>query len=131
MLNDELMISDLLEKITVLTTTDVNKGKGIDEVAERQRRRNMMVLKEACERALWFTDSFNIDLLGIIFKPKTSNENITLNYNNPTSSSSITDTSSDTSSSSTSLNLRHNSARYYIYLIDLPYQISFITNFQW
>ena len=70
----------------------------------------------------WFTDSFNIDILGIIFKTKTSNENITLNYNNPTSSSTITDSSLssfDTSSSSNSISTESQAQlRQILYLLD-------------
>ena len=42
-----------------------NKGKGINEVESGQKRRKMLQLKESCRSALWFSDSFNLDLLSI------------------------------------------------------------------
>ncbi len=131
------MINDIVKKITFLTVSStINTGRGIDEVAQRQQRWKMTVLREACERALWFTDSFNIDLLGIIFKTKTSNENITLNYNNPTSSSTITDSSLSSFDTSrppilSLLNLRLNSVKFYIFWTSLPCLMSSIMNSQW
>ncbi len=47
------MINDLVKKITFLTVSPtINTSRGIDEVAQRQQRRKMTVLREACERAL-------------------------------------------------------------------------------
>ena len=51
-------------------TAAENKGKGIDEVGERQKRRNIMAIRESTKKALWFLDSFNVDLSTIILKSK-------------------------------------------------------------
>ena len=63
-------------------TTDVpvNFGKGLDEVQERQRRRKMMTLREGCKRALWFADSFQIDLLKLVFCSKETGKPIEIEY---------------------------------------------------
>lgn len=60
----------------------INNGKGIDYVQERQRRRKMAMLREGCKQALWFTETFNIDLLKIVFKITATGENIDITYNN-------------------------------------------------
>ena len=38
-------------------------GKGLDDVQERQRRRKVAALKESCKNALWFAETFDIDLI--------------------------------------------------------------------
>ena len=53
-------------------------GKSYDEVGERQKRRKLMAIKEASKKALWFLDSFNLDLLSIVLKPRSSNDTINL-----------------------------------------------------
>ena len=58
----------------------INYGKGIDEVQERQRRRKLSILKEGCKTALWFGNTFNIDLVSIVFRTRISNQSITLDY---------------------------------------------------
>lgn len=60
-----------------------NTGKSIDEVGERQRRRKLMTLREASKKALWFLDSFNIDVQSIIVKTRNSNELISIEYSSP------------------------------------------------
>ena len=57
-----------------------NKGKAIDSVEERQKRRKITAIKEASKKALWFLDSFNVNVMDIILKRKTTEEVITLNY---------------------------------------------------
>uniref|UniRef100_A0A1X7STT0 Uncharacterized protein n=1 Tax=Amphimedon queenslandica TaxID=400682 RepID=A0A1X7STT0_AMPQE len=57
-----------------------NTGKDIDGVQDRQRRRKISALKESCSVALHFADSFNIDLLSVVFRTRTNNDIITLNY---------------------------------------------------
>lgn len=72
---------EILLKLNTYTSSSImNKGKGIDEVAERQRRRKISSIKEATKKALHFLDSFNIDVNSIILQAKTSKEIITLNY---------------------------------------------------
>ena len=68
MCEKDLEIMKLIGMIKDMTTdVPVNFGKGLDEVQERQRRWNMIALKEGCKRALWFSDSFQIDLLKLVF----------------------------------------------------------------
>ena len=59
----------LIRQVQQLTSQpSVNTGKGLDEVQERQRRHKISALRESCKTALWFCDSFNLDLLKITFK---------------------------------------------------------------
>ena len=59
----------LIRQVQQLTSQpSVNTGKGLDEVQERQRRRKISALHEAGKTALWFCDSFHLDLLKITFK---------------------------------------------------------------
>ena len=53
-----------------------NRGRGVDEVAERQRRRKILLLRESCKRALWFTDSFNVDIISLLARTRTTNEEL-------------------------------------------------------
>ena len=73
---DELLKE--IENIVYLLPTD--KGKTLDEVEERQRRRKLMSLKEASKKALWFLDSFHIDIQSIIIKTRRKHEVITIDY---------------------------------------------------
>lgn len=57
-----------------------NRGKGIDEVGKRQRRRKITAIKESCKKALWFLDSFNVDVTNIFLKTRKSKEVIALGY---------------------------------------------------
>uniref|UniRef100_A0A1X7UTT4 Uncharacterized protein n=1 Tax=Amphimedon queenslandica TaxID=400682 RepID=A0A1X7UTT4_AMPQE len=68
----------LLKLCTYTNSTEVNKGKGIDEVGERQQRQKITALKEASKKALWFLDSFNVDVNNLILRTKISKEAITL-----------------------------------------------------
>ena len=72
-----------------------NSGRGVDQVAGRQRRRKIIQLREGCKRALWFADSFNIDVVKIVARTKTTNEEISLSISSstdiPTSSQSSQD----------------------------------------
>ena len=52
-----------------------------------------MAIREATKKALWFLDSFNVDLSTIILKSKSSDYKITLTYSNDESDPSLdTDT---------------------------------------
>ena len=78
-------ISMLMRKINSESDGKLqNKGKGINEVESRQKRRKILRLKESCKSALWFSDSFNLDLLSIYFQVKNMDETSTLQYNQPT-----------------------------------------------
>ena len=54
----------------------INVGQGIDDVQERQRRRKMAALREGCEKALWFTGSYNVDLIKVVFQSRKTGEPI-------------------------------------------------------
>ena len=56
-----------------------NNGKPLDEVQERQRRRKVHAIKEGVKKALWFCDSFGLDLLSVSFKSK-AGRSVTLDY---------------------------------------------------
>ena len=58
-----------------------NRGKGIDEVGKRQRRRKITAIKESCKKALWFLDSFNVDVTNIFLKTRKSKEVIVWDMN--------------------------------------------------
>ena len=53
-------------------TKDVvqNVGKSFDEVQLRQQRRKVAALRERIKDALWFCDSFGLNLVSVIFKSK-------------------------------------------------------------
>ena len=68
----------MLRQVKGMTTEPVvNIGKGIDEVAARQRRRKVCALRESCRSALWFADTFKVDLLKVAFQVQT--DHITVN----------------------------------------------------
>ena len=59
-----------------------NVGKGLDEVKRKQQKRKLSVLHDACQSALQFIETFNIDLLSVSFQCRTSIDNIVkLDYN--------------------------------------------------
>ena len=64
-------ISTLVAKIQDITK-DVpqNEGKSFDEVQSRQQRRKVAALREGIKDALWFCDSFGLDLMSVVFKSK-------------------------------------------------------------
>ena len=75
------MIMNLLHAVKEATKPiSLNAGQGIDDVKERQRRRKMMALREGCKRALWFADSFNVDLLRVVFQSRKTREPINIVY---------------------------------------------------
>ncbi len=66
-------IVKLVTQVKQLTSQPIaNTGKGLDEVQARQRHRKMFALHESCKSALWFCDSFHLDLLKITFKVSTT-----------------------------------------------------------
>ena len=54
-------------------------GKGLEQVKERQRRRKIAALKDSCRNALWFADTYDIDLINISFKTS-HDKTLMLNY---------------------------------------------------
>lgn len=68
--NDDELISKLLHEIDKLPNCNPpsNAGKGLDEVCERQQRRKIASIKEATKKALWFLDSFNVDIMSIVIR---------------------------------------------------------------
>ena len=86
-MNSKKLIAEQMDKINELCRQPLaNKGKGIDEVAKRQRRRKVTVLRQSCERALWFTDSFNVDIISLLVKRRTKNETLSIDVSTPSSS---------------------------------------------
>ncbi len=104
-------LADLMKQVKLLTSEQplMNRGKGVDEVEERQRRRKIALLRESCERALWFTDTFNVDLLKVVLRTKNSCEEISLNYQ---------DSPLGTSSSSSDATQQQLQVRQVLYLLD-------------
>lgn len=77
----EEVILELVSNLKSITlTSPVNSGRPIDVVQERQRRRKISTLKEASKKALWFADSFNLDLVSIILKTRNTQEVLSLEY---------------------------------------------------
>lgn len=70
----------LLSKMTY--TALENKGKGVDEVHKRQRRQKITAIEEATKKALWFLDSFNIDISSVLLKSKASEYTLALTFSN-------------------------------------------------
>ena len=69
------MIESLLDQMhTVMMAADcpVNVGNDFDNIQERQRRLKLANLKDGCRKALWFGDTFNIDLVSIVFRTRAS-----------------------------------------------------------
>ncbi len=71
-------LADLMKQVKLFTSeqTLINRGKDVDEVEERQRPRKIALLRKSCERAFWFTDTFNFALLKVVLKT----ENTSLIY---------------------------------------------------
>ena len=77
----EKVIEGLVNRVADLSKEcPINNGKGMDQVKEQQRRRKLAELKEGCKMALWYGDTFNVDLLSIVFQAKSSKKEITLKY---------------------------------------------------
>ena len=75
------MKENLPEIITsVLKQKFINTGKSVDDVQSRQKRHKLALLKESCYTALRFADTFNIDLLSVVFRTKKNNEIIKIQY---------------------------------------------------
>ena len=83
--HSQARLQEILEKYDRVMSSAalVNRGKGLDEVEYRQRRRKIMALKESCKKAIWFADSFDLDLQSIILKTRKKHEEIKHRYNTP------------------------------------------------
>lgn len=57
-------------------------GRALDDVEGRQRRRKLAFLRTSCKNALWFAETFGIDLLSISFQA--SEDPITFQYSSNT-----------------------------------------------
>ena len=79
----EIRIQQLLDEISRIdgNVTLTNKGRPLDAVAQRQWRRKVQAIKESCKKALWFLDSFNLDVESVIMRVKGSQDVISLDYN--------------------------------------------------
>lgn len=76
----EQMKENLPEIITsVLKQKFIITRKSVD-VQSRQKRCKLALLKESCYTALRFADTFNIDLLSVVFHTKKNNEIIKIQY---------------------------------------------------
>uniref|UniRef100_A0A1X7UAC2 Uncharacterized protein n=1 Tax=Amphimedon queenslandica TaxID=400682 RepID=A0A1X7UAC2_AMPQE len=96
--SNDVMISHLVKQLDTFTQSKCfhNKGKAINEVEDQQRRRKIAKLRESCKLALWFADSFNIDLLAIYFQVEDSNDTIQLQYKDSCVASSAINLSTTT-----------------------------------
>lgn len=131
MRKDEQIVHLLKSVDEMCSQPFVNRGRGLDEVEERQRRRKIKNLQESCKRALWFTDSFNIDVLSIVCRMRKSKETISIDVphpspppptstpptSTPSSSTPSTSSSSPTLTSATSTN-DSSQLRKVLYLLD-------------
>ena len=84
-----LKISQLHIIIMLSEEQGASQGKGVDEVQERQRRREIARLKEATKKALWFSDTFNVDMLTVSFRTRTRREHIGFTYSDDASKPSL------------------------------------------
>ncbi len=91
-----------------------NSGGTIDSVGWRQRRRKIHHLQQSCKDALWFTDSFGIDLISIAFNVQGSNEKLSV----PFSSSLQCSSSSLSANPSTTDSSRETRLQRILYLLD-------------
>ena len=85
-MNNEEVIVSQVERIKAICSQPLtNQGKGLDEVGERQRRRKILILRESCKRALWFADSFNVDIISLLVETKKTKEQLTVDISIPSS----------------------------------------------
>ena len=81
----EKMKENLPEIITsFLKQKFINTGKSVDNVKSRQKRRKLALLKESCYTALRFADTFNIDLLSVVFRTKKTTKSLKYSINKTT-----------------------------------------------
>lgn len=66
---------------TLLYSTPTNQGQQIVEVQDRQKRS----IKKACKKALWFLDSFGLDIISIVTSTNRTQETNTVDYTQSTS----------------------------------------------
>ena len=85
-----MYIQQLIAELNRITDGNdaTNKGRQLDSVGERQRRRKIQAIKESCKKALWFLDSFHLDVQSVIMRVKGSQDVISLNYNSTKSNHS-------------------------------------------
>ncbi len=83
MLNEQYLLDKIHTISSMCQQPLANSGRGVDQVAERQRRRKIVQLRNECKRALWFADSFNVDIIKIVARTKTTNEEISLPMSSP------------------------------------------------
>lgn len=57
----------------------VNIGLPLNQVAERQRRRKLSLLKNSTEKALWFIESFGLDMESVTMRDS-AGSSVVLNY---------------------------------------------------
>ena len=69
----------LVQQIKALQNVPINTGKAYDDVQERQKNRKIKVIRDGIKRAVFFCDSFGLDLLSISLKSK-AGKSIVINY---------------------------------------------------
>ena len=70
-----------------------NTGKLFDDLSSRQQRRKLTQLKSSAEKALWFIESFGLDVKSIALETRHGNKLDISLHDTSTSSSSINDSS--------------------------------------
>ena len=63
-------------------SSGVNTGLPLNQVAERQRRRKLSLLKSSTEKALWFVESFGLDVESVTMRDS-AGSSVVLNYTDP------------------------------------------------
>ncbi len=90
---------------------------------------------KSCEQALWFADSYGLDLLGVVCRMRNSKQDITLNMRKSLSASGSSEGSSGGSPGSSSgagwvMRIVDNYIRSFTCLIDLVYQMRYTMRWQ-
>uniref|UniRef100_A0A1X7T8Z9 Uncharacterized protein n=2 Tax=Amphimedon queenslandica TaxID=400682 RepID=A0A1X7T8Z9_AMPQE len=73
-------LQHIIHRKTISSEASINSGKGICDVEARQRKRKIATLKESCKNALWFTGTYDINLVDISYK-SSDDKKLVLKYN--------------------------------------------------
>ena len=82
LLKEEMQTSVTAEHLPAVSPAShpSNIGLPIRDVSERQRRRKVLQLKGSTERALWFVDSFGLEVQSLSLCDSKTGSPLTLNY---------------------------------------------------